>query len=94
MALASAFSVALEQVVLTPVLKNPAISRKGAKTEQIYIDAKIAKSPISRKAKKNSTVLASDFSIPLEQVVHNPIGMISLQSRWDGMIINDMFIKN
>jgi hypothetical protein len=43
----------LEQVVLTPVLKNPAISRKGAKTEQIYIDAKIAKTPISRKAKKN-----------------------------------------
>jgi hypothetical protein len=74
MVLASDFSVALEQVVLTPVLKNPAISRKGAKTEQIYIDAKIAKSPISQKTKKISTVLSSDFSI-LERVVHNQVGM-------------------
>jgi hypothetical protein len=68
-ALASDFSIALEQVVLTPALTNMAISSKGAKTDQIYIHSKTAKTPIIRKAKKIRTALSSDFSIALEQTV-------------------------
>jgi len=59
----------LEQVVLTLALTNMAISSKGAKTDQIYIHAKTAKTPIIRKAKKIRKALATDFSIALEQVV-------------------------
>ncbi len=75
MALASDFSIALEQVLLTPEMTNIAISRKGAKTHKIYIYAKTAKIPLAewQKIRMPSKAFgASDFSIALEQVVLTP----------------------
>jgi hypothetical protein len=52
-ALASDFSMPLEQVVLTPEMTNMAISRKAAKTHQIYIYTKTAKYPLAVRLKKS-----------------------------------------
>jgi hypothetical protein len=70
-AFASDFSIAKEQVVLTPEMTNIAISLKGSKTHKIYIYAKTAKYPLAE-WQKIRTALASDFSIALEQVVLTP----------------------
>ena len=53
MVLTSDFSTPLEQVVLTPALTNMAISRKAAKTDQIYIHAETQRHILADRPKKS-----------------------------------------
>ncbi len=78
LALASDFSIALEQVVLTPTLTNLDISRKDLPDPPIAIGVtqRPQRNTFADRKKKSGRPSkafgASDFSTPLEQVLLTP----------------------